>query len=598
MRNLWRFLAYSKPYSKLMSVALVASLLRMAMSTYMPFYVGKVVDYVGAAFGSEGFGDTTMAPETMWHHVWVLTAIFAACLVMHIIVTVGRVHLPQRASAAVVRDIRFNLFAHIQRLSLGFHTSRPSGAIASRVITDVQSAQQAIELGLIVTLQAALQIGVIGIVLLCINWQWALVCFSVIPLFLISTHLLSRPLRNASRRMLESTEEMSGHVHERFGMIREVQSFGAEEAEQDRVWEHTEELRTHSVRHSLYNGMLVAAGEGTTFLGLAIVLIFGVYSIATNDPSAAPGDQVTVGMLTTFFLYTQRMLIPVQWLTGSYGQVQTAVSATGRIFEFFDTEPKIQDSSDARDMAIVAAPTVTFDDVRFSYPSETSEIVLNGMSFAIPGGSRVVLVGPSGGGKSTTLSLLPRFYDVQGGRILINGADVREVTVASLRAGIGIVPQEPVLFSGTIRENILYGRPGSDENAMLHAATSANAHDFIMAQPAGYDTVVGERGVGLSGGQIQRIAIARAFLKNPPILILDEPTSNLDATSEMLILEAIDRLAEGRTTFVIAHRLSVARSADVILYIEDGKLIEQGHHEELLAKRGAYHDLWQRQVGG
>ena len=223
--------------------------------------------------------------------------------------------------------------------------------------------------------------------------------------------------------------------------------------------------------------------------------------------------------------------------------------------------------------------------------------MLKELSFDIPAGSRVALVGPSGGGKTTTLSLLPRFYDVQDGRIFIGDREVRDVTVQSLRGAIGIVPQEPVLFSGTIRQNILYGLQGASANEILHAATAANAHDFIMEQESGYDTVVGERGVGLSGGQIQRIAIARAFLKNPPILIMDEPTSNLDAVSESLILDAIDRLAEGRTTFVVAHRLSVARSADLVLVIENGRLQEMGSHDELLAQQGIYHDLWRRQVG-
>ena len=589
MRSLWRFLAYSRPYKKLLLVALTASLLRMVMSTYMPFYVGRVVDYAAAAFDVGQQAVQTMSADAAWNSITILTAIFLGLLVLHVIVTVGRLHLPQRVSASVVRDIRCRLFAHVQRLSLGFHTARPSGAIASRIITDVGTAQQAIELGVVVTLQGVMQILVIACIMLAINWLWALVCFSVIPVFLITTHLLSNPLRHASRRMLESTEQMSGHVHERFGMIREVQSFGTERHEQARVWRHTERLRTYSMRHSLLNGLLTAGGEGTSYLGLAVVLLFGMYCVSIG--------KATVGDLTAFYLYTQRLFMPVQWLTGSYGQLQTAVSATERIFEFIDTEPKIQDTPGATPLELHAAPNVRFDNVRFSYPVDEPQIVLKDLSFEIPAGSRVAMVGPSGGGKSTTLSLLPRFYDVQGGRIEIDGREVRDVTVASLRKAIGLVPQEPVLFSGTIRENILYGRAGATENEMLHAATSANAHHFIMEQKRGYDTVVGERGVGLSGGQIQRIAIARAFLKNPPILILDEPTSNLDAVSESLILEAIDRLAQGRTTFIIAHRLSVARSADVILVIDDGRLVEYGHHEELLARQGPYCDMWRRQVG-
>ena len=584
MRSLWRFLAYSKPYWKLLSVALVASVLRMAMTTYFPIFAGDLTRYAEAAFVKK-----TLTPAEMWPKLITATGIYLAILIGHLIVTVGRVYLPQRASAAVVRDLRHGLYAHVQRLSLGFHAARPSGAIASRVITDVQSAQQAVELGVIITCQAVLQIAAIATIMLIMNWPWALVSFTVMPLFLLSTRVLSRPMRTASRRVLESTEQMSGHVNERFGMIREVQSFGAEGSEQEQVWHHTERLRTHSVRHGLFSGILTASGEGTTFLGLAAVLLFGVYAVSKGE--ADTGD------IMTFLLFTGRLFTPVQWLTGAYGQIQTAVSATQRIFEFMDTEPKIQDSPNATPLELNGAPRVRFEGVNFSYPVEKPQIVLKDLSFEIAAGSRVALIGPSGGGKTTTLSLLPRFYDVQGGRIFIGDRELRDVTVCSLRQAIGIVPQEPVLFSGTIRQNILYGRQGASENEMLHAATAANAHDFIMEQESGYDTVVGERGVGLSGGQIQRIAIARAFLKNPPILIMDEPTSNLDAVSESLILEAIDRLAEGRTTFVVAHRLSMARSADVILAMDGGRLVEMGNHDELLAADGMYADLWRRQVG-
>jgi len=584
MRSLWRFLAHSRPYRALLAVALLVSLLRMAMSTYMPLYVGNVINYV-----EDAFKEHTLSPDASWHRLVVMTVVFFGLLALHAIVTVGRIHLPQRVSASVVRDIRHRLFAHVQRLSLGFHAARPSGAIASRVITDVQSAQQAIELGQVVAVQGLLQITTIACIMLYMNWRWALVAFSVFPLFLMTTRLLSRPMRRASRRMLESTEQMSGHVHERFGMIREVQAFGAEGAEEARVWEHTEQLRTHSLRHSLLDGVLTAGGEGTTFLGLAVVLLFGVYFVAIG--------KARIGDLATFYLFTHRLFAPVQWLTGAYGRMQSAVAASERIFEFFDTEPKIQDRPGAGHLELHAAPAVRFESVCFSYPVDKPQIVLKDLSFEIPAGSRVALVGPSGGGKSTTLSLLPRFYDVQSGRILIDDRDVRDVTVESLRRAIGIVPQEPVLFSGTIRENILYGRQGASEDDMLRAAAAANAHDFITEQERGYDALVGERGVGLSGGQVQRIAIARAFLKNPPILIMDEPTSNLDAVSESLILEAIDRLAEGRTTFVVAHRLSLARSADLILVIDDGRLLEAGPHDELLQRRGIYSDLWRRQVG-
>ena len=586
MKSLLRFLGYSKPYWKLMGLALIASLARMAMPICMPLYVGKVVDNIIAPCLAGTFDGAEA-----WRKMALLTGLLTALLVVHIVVTIGRIHLPQRASAATVRDIRYKLFAHIQRLSLGFHSSRPSGAIASRVINDVNMAQQAVELGVIMTCQSILQIVTIGAIMLYLDWSWALIAFTAAPLFIVVTWLISKPLRNAGRRMLESTETMSGHVHERFGMIREVQSFGTEQHEQQRVWQYNEQLRSHSVRHSLWSGILMAGGESSRYLGLIVVLLYGVYQVAHGKPGITPG------VVTMFYLYTDRLFVPAEWLASAYGQLQTAAAASARIFEFFDTEPKITNRHGAVPLKTDGAPSVCFKNVRFSYPDTRPEIVLKDLCFEAPGGSTVALVGPSGGGKSTALSLLPRFYDVAGGNVLVDGCDVRNLTIDSLRKTIGIVPQEPVLFTGTILENIEYGRPGSSRLDVMKAATAANAHQFIIEQAAGYDTAVGERGVGLSGGQLQRVAIARAFLKDPRILIMDEPTSNLDAVSESLILSAIQQLAKGRTTFIVAHRLSMARNADMILVMDQGQLVEQGTHDELLARRGVYSDLWERQIG-
>ncbi|HUU59009.1 MAG TPA: ATP-binding cassette domain-containing protein, partial [Phycisphaerae bacterium] len=266
-------------------------------------------------------------------------------------------------------------------------------------------------------------------------------------------------------------------------------------------------------------------------------------------------------------------------------------------FDFFDTEPDITDKQGAAPLSLAGPPAVRFEHVHFAYPTIRPVVVLEDIDFLVPPGSKIVLVGESGGGKSTLMSLLPRFYDVQQGRVLLNGQDVRDVTVRSLRQAIAVVPQESVLFSGTIGENILYGRRDAKERDVRAAAQAANAEEFILAMDDAYETVVGERGVGLSGGQIQRIAIARAFLKDPAVLIMDEPTSNLDATSESLVMAALDRLAKGRTTFIIAHRLSLARDADRIMVLEKGRIVESGRHDELLERRSFYYNLWQRQVG-
>ncbi|KKK84352.1 hypothetical protein LCGC14_2784220, partial [marine sediment metagenome] len=306
----------------------------------------------------------------------------------------------------------------------------------------------------------------------------------------------------------------------------------------------------------------------------------------------------TLGMLPMFFMYTQRVLRPINFFARLYTRLQRSASAADRVFDFFDTEPDIRDKPDAEALVLVTAPAVRFERVSFSYPTDKPAVVLKEIDFEVPAGTRAVLVGESGAGKSTLMSLLPRFYDVQAGRVLIDGRDVRDVKVRSLRKAIAVVPQEPVLFSGTIRENIHYGRPKATEQEVRAAAVAANAEEFILQTENGYDTVIGERGVGLSGGQIQRIAIARAFLKDPSVLIMDEPTSNLDATSEELVMSALGRLARGRTTFIIAHRLSLARDADMIIAIDQGRVVEMGTHDELLAAGGVYAGLWRRQIGG
>jgi ABC-type multidrug transport system fused ATPase/permease subunit len=335
---------------------------------------------------------------------------------------------------------------------------------------------------------------------------------------------------------------------------------------------------------------MMGATEDIRYLALLTVVAFGLYRITS-------GAGATVGDLATFFLYAQQALQPMQFFATLYTQLQIAAAAGDRVFQFLDTEPDVQDRPDAQPLQVAGAPAVRFEHVSFRYPSDEPAVVLEDVDFETPAGATAVLVGESGAGKSTLMSLVPRFYDVHEGRVRVDGQDVREVTVRSLREAVGVVPQDPVLFTGTIRENIQYGRRGAQDENIRWAAQQANAEAFIQELDHGYDTELGERGVGLSGGQIQRIAIARAFLKNPRVLILDEPTSALDAESESLVMDALERLAEGRTTFIIAHRLSVARNADQVVVMERGRVAETGTHRELLARQGRYWQLWEAQTG-
>ncbi len=587
LRHLWRFLRFSLPYWPSLLAGFVTGLARMGLGLVMPWFLKYVIDDVGTPFV-----DGQLSADAVWSRIGWIALAFAAAMVIHWGVTLGRFYYPFVAAASAIRDIRFRLFQHLQRLSLGFHTQRPTGSLVARVIADVEAAQQAFDLILIQLSQMILRAIVITVILFSLDWQWALVAFATTPIFLVTTRLVRRPMRRATRRTRESVERISGLVQERFSMVREVQAFTAERHEERQVLGEAETLRLHTLRQRLLAGFVTAATEITRLTGLIIVLVFGLYRITHGG-----GGEVTLGMLPLYYMYTAQLLQPLEFFANLYTQMQVSAAAADRVYDFFDTTPDIQDAPGAKPLALSGAPRVTFDHVSFSYPADTPVVVLRDVSFAIAPGSKVVLVGESGAGKSTLMSLLPRFYDIQGGRILLDDTDLRDVRIRSLRKAIAIVPQEPVLFSGTIGENIQYGRREATMDEIRSAARSANAERFILETEHGYDTLIGERGVGLSGGQIQRIAIARAFLKNPGVLIMDEPTSNLDATSEALVMEALARLAAGRTTFVIAHRLSVARDADCIIALDAGRVAEMGTHDELIERGGLYAQLWARQVG-
>ncbi len=422
------------------------------------------------------------------------------------------------------------------------------------------------------------------------DWQWALVSLITIPVFGISTRFMKGRVRKASRQTLETNSRVTGHMQERIGMIKEVQSFTNEDYERRRVQGQVRVLRGYTLRQVFLQAVLMMISESLSTLGTIIVLVFGAYRVINGDATA--GD---VGL---FYLYTGMLLAPVNFINNMFAQLQVTAVAANRVAEFFDTVPIIQDAEGSKELQVTRPAGVKFEEIFFRYPDEERKWILKDVDFEVQPGSRVVLVGGSGSGKSTLMNLLSRFYKPEIGRITIDGQDVQNVTTNSLRGAIGIVPQQPVLFRGTVRENILYGRRNATEEELYAATRAANAEQFILQLPDGYETIVGERGVGLSGGQVQRIAIARSFLKDPAVLILDEATSNLDANSEALVLEALERLSTGRTTFIIAHRLSVARTADLIVAMQKGRIVEMGTHDELLALSGYYAELWEQQMQG
>ena len=582
LKNLWRLLSYTKPYKWWLIGAGITGLLRMILPLYMPIFFKNVIDEVISVQGHT----TAQRLDTLYDMLPPL----AALMVLHALVTLARHYWGKVAETNAVRDIRYQLFDHIQRLSLEFHTQRPTGSIVTRVIGDVATAQAAFDMLFIQGSQQAMMAIWSLAILFYHDWQWALVALTTIPVFGVTTRMMKKRVRKASRQTLETNSRVAGHLQERIGMIKEVQSFTNEDYEKRRVQGHVRVLRGYTLRQVFLQAVLMMISESLATLGLIIVLVFGAYR--------AIHGQATAGEVGQFYMYTGLLLAPVNFINNMFAQLQVTAVAANRVAEFFDTVPSIKDDEGAKELKVTRPSGVKFENISFRYPDEDRKWILQNINFEVQPGSRVVLVGGSGSGKSTLMNLLSRFYKPEEGRITIDGQDVQNVTTNSLRSNTGIVPQQPVLFRGTVRENILYGRRNATEDELFAATRAANAAQFIAQLPDGYDTIVGERGVGLSGGQVQRIAIARAFLKDPAVLILDEATSNLDASSEALVLEALERLSTGRTTFIIAHRLSVARGADLIVAMQKGRIVEMGTHEELLNLAGYYADLWEQQMEG
>lgn len=483
----------------------------------------------------------------------------------------------------VVTNIREEVYFHIQCLSLSFFTSNASGALTSRVIYDIAMIQRSVSsviAGLLKEVITAL--GLIG-VLFYRDWKLAIIALVILPLLFFPIIKYSRKLRRFSKKGQSQVAEISSFLQESFTGIRIIKAFIMEEYNRREFSRINEKLFRLMIKRLKVKSLTAPISE--TFGGLAAAAVIWYGGSQVISGHSTPGNFFSF-MTALFMLYG-----PIRSLNRSNNQVQEALAAGTRVFELLDTVAEIKDASDA----IVMEPfqdTICYDEVDFSYNEDE---ILHKISLTIKKGETLAIVGRSGSGKTTLVNLLPRFYDVNSGQISIDGRDVREITQHSLRQQIAIVSQQTVLFNDTVRSNISYGRSDVKEEELIAAARSANAHEFICKLPQGYDTIVGENGVRLSGGQQQRLSIARALLKNSPILILDEATSSLDTESEREVQEAINRLMEDRTTLVIAHRLSTITHADRIITMADGQIIEVGNHQELLQNNGEYANLYRLQ---
>ena len=565
-----RILSYIKPYMHRLIFAMFCTIMAAAGNLYIPWIIKDMIDEV-------------LADKNGTMLNWIAASIIAIFVVRGLF-WYGQNYLMSYVGQSVIIDIRAAVFKKLQRLSVSFYDKNKTGTIMSYVTNDVNALQSAmVENTIEMITEGFILIGSV-VAMIYLDWRLTLFTVCTFPVVLWFMEFFGKKIRKTGGRIQECTADITSVLQESVASARVIKSFVREDYEVDRFDVENRANFRANMKNAQLMATLTPVVELVAAIGVTMIIWYGGNNVISGT--------ITAGSLVAFLTYAVNISNPIKRLTRVIGNIQKALAAAQRVFMIIDMPEEIAESRDAKQLPEVSGK-VEFQNVSFAYDDKGN--VITDLSFSVKPGEVIAIVGPSGAGKSTIANLLPRFYDVNKGDIKIDGHSVREVTLDSLREQVGIVPQETMLFNGSVYNNILYGRLDATKEEIEAAAKAANAHDFIMQLTDGYETKLGDRGVNLSGGQRQRIAIARAILKNPRILILDEATSALDTESERVVQEALDRLMVGRTSFVIAHRLSTVKNADKILVLEKGNLVESGTHDELLALDGLYAHLYKIQ---
>ncbi|MBE5891118.1 MAG: ABC transporter ATP-binding protein [Lachnospiraceae bacterium] len=566
-----RMLSYLRPHIAEIIPVLISLVITVLINLVSPLLIERAVDVHVANKDIKG--------------LITITSIVVALGIIYVLVVKLRMFLMNRISNKILLDIREELYKHIQTLSFTFFDSRPTGKILARIIGDVNSLKEV--MANTITNLIPNFVTVIGVVIIMLlkDWRLALGTLCSMPLMIIAVFIIRSKTHSRWQAMRKKASNLNAYVHEDIAGISVVQSFHAENETKTTFRQLANEHRDAYISACRSADLFGPAIDSSWSISSMVMYLVAIWALGYTDASA--------GLIIAFATYANMFWSPIMRLSGFYNQLVTNISAAERVFDILDTEAEIVDKPDAFELPEVTG-SVEFSHVGFTYDegTEAETKVLEDVSFTVKPGETIALVGPTGAGKTTIVNLISRFYDIQKGSISIDGYDLTDVTINSLRRQMGVMTQDNFIFHGTVRENIMYGKMDATEEEMIAAAKAVNAHDFIMKLEKGYDTPLKERGAGLSIGQRQLIAFARTMISMPKVLILDEATSSIDTHTEMLVQQGIQTLLKGRTSFVIAHRLSTIKNADRIFVINDGGIKESGTHEQLMNKKGAYYDLY------